>query len=141
MNERDEVERDTRAILSLAAGQMASAIAADPNAASTGALDLLENAGRLGAMGRSHVLAITDDAFKIIAVSPLSTGWQGRSLDSLVQGGQPLFMFGERAGVMNVSIAGQNWYAAVSLTASRKNAAAVLVPQKRSSTAGARQSP
>ncbi|WP_192183459.1 PAS domain-containing sensor histidine kinase [Mesorhizobium amorphae] len=130
MNERDEVERDTRAILSLAAGQMASAIAADPNAASTGALDLLENAGRLGAMGRSHVLAITDDAFKIIAVSPLSTGWQGRSLDSLVQGGQPLFMFGERAGVMNVSIAGQNWYAAVSLTASRKNAAAVLVPQE-----------
>lgn len=130
MNERDEVERDTRAILSLAAGQMASAIAADPNAASTGALDLLENVGRLGAMGRSHVLAITDDAFKIIAVSPLSTGWQGRSLDSLVQGGQPLFMFGERAGVMNVSIAGQNWYAAVSLTASRKNAAAVLVPQE-----------
>ncbi|ANT50708.1 PAS domain-containing sensor histidine kinase [Mesorhizobium amorphae] len=130
MNERDEVERDTRAILSLAAGQMASAMAADPNAASTGALDLLENAGRLGAMGRSHVLAITDDAFKIIAVSPLSTGWQGRSLDSLVQGGQPLFMFGERAGVMNVSIGGQNWYAAVSLTASRKNAAAVLVPQE-----------
>jgi two-component system, cell cycle sensor histidine kinase PleC len=129
MNERDDIERDAKAILSLAAGQMASAITADPNAASVTAPDLMENTDRQGAMGRSHVLAITDDNFKIIAVSPLSTGWQGRSLDSLVQGGQPLFMFGERAGVMDVSIDGKDWFAAVSLTASRKNAAAVLVPQ------------
>lgn len=130
MNERDEVERDAKAVLALAAGQMASAISADPNAASGTAQDLLENTGRQGAMGRSHVLAITDGAFKIIAVSPLSTGWQGRSLDSLVLGGQPLFMFGDRAGVMEVSIGGQDWYAAVSLATNRKNAAAVLVPQQ-----------
>ncbi|TIW99054.1 PAS domain-containing sensor histidine kinase [Mesorhizobium sp.] len=129
MNERDEVERDAKAILSLAVGQMASAIAADPNAATVSAADLMESTGRQGAMGRSHVLAITDGSFKIIAVSPLSSGWQGRSLDSLVLGGQPLFMFGERAGVMEVSIGGQDWYAAVSLTASRKNAAAALVPK------------
>ncbi|MDX8538887.1 ATP-binding protein [Mesorhizobium abyssinicae] len=129
MNERDEVERDAKAILSLAVGQMASAIGADPNAATVSAGDLMESTGRQGAMGRSHVLAITDGSFKIIAVSPLSSGWQGRSLDSLVLGGQPLFMFGERAGVMEVSIGGQDWYAAVSLTASRKNAAAALVPK------------
>lgn len=130
MNERDEVERDVKAVLGLAAGQMANAISADPNAASNGAIDLLESTSRQGAMGRSHVLVITDSAFKIIAVSPLSTGWQGRSLDSLVLGGQPLFMFGDRAGVMDVSIGGQDWYAAVSLTRDRKNAAAVLVPQE-----------
>ncbi len=130
MNERDEVERDAKAVLGLAAGQMANAVSADPTAASTGAIDLLESTSRQGAMGRSHVLLITDSAFKIIAVSPLSTGWQGRSLDSLVQDGQPLFMFGDRAGVMDVSIGGQDWYAAVSLTRDRKNAAAVLVPQE-----------
>ncbi|CCV12605.1 PAS domain-containing sensor histidine kinase [Mesorhizobium sp. STM 4661] len=130
MNERDDVERDARAVLALAASQMASAISADPNAASGAAEDLLENTSRQGAMGRSHVLAITDGAFKIIAVSPLSTGWQGRSLDSLVLGGQPLFMFGDRAGVMEVSIGGQDWFAAVSLATNRKNAAAVLVPQE-----------
>lgn len=130
MNERDEVERDARAVLALAAGQMASTISADPNAASGAARDLLENTSRQGAMGRSHVLAITDGAFKILAVSPLSTGWQGRSLDSLVLGGQPLFMFGDRAGVMEVSIGGQDWFAAVSLATNRKNAAAVLVPQE-----------
>ncbi|CCV05601.1 Sensor protein [Mesorhizobium metallidurans STM 2683] len=129
MNDRDEVERDARAVLALAAGQMASAISADPDAASGAAQDLLENTRRQGAMGRSHVLAITDGAFKIIAVSPLLTGWQGRSLDSLVLGGQPLFMFGDRAGVMEVSIGGQDWFAAVSLATNRKNAAAVLVPQ------------
>lgn len=130
MNERDEAERDGKAVLGLAAGQMANAISADPTAASSGAIDLLESTSRQGAMGRSHVLVITDSAFKIIAVSPLSTGWQGRSLDNLVLDGQPLFMFGDRAGVMDVSIGGQDWYAAVSLTRDRKNAAAVLVPQE-----------
>jgi two-component system cell cycle sensor histidine kinase PleC len=117
MNERDDVERDAKAILSLAAGQLASSIA-DANMASTpGATqDLLEGISRQGAMGRSHVLAITDSAFKIVAVTPQSTRWEGRSLDAIAQGGQPLFMFGDRAGVMEVSIGGQDWYAAVSLT-------------------------
>ncbi|TKB09794.1 MAG: PAS domain S-box protein [Mesorhizobium sp.] len=130
VNERDEVERETRAVLSLAAGQMAQAITADRSAAGANAVDLLETTSRQGVMGRSHVLAITDGAFKIIAVSPLSTGWRGRPLDGLVLGGQPLFMFGDRAGVMDVSIGGKDWFAAVSLTGDRKNAAAVLVPKE-----------
>ncbi|TPN83085.1 PAS domain S-box protein [Mesorhizobium sp. CU2] len=130
MNEHDEIERDSKAVLALAAGQMAQAITADPSAAGINAVDLLESTSRQGAMGRAHVLAITDAAFKIVAVSPFSTGWQGRTLDSLVLGGQPLFMFGDRAGVMNVSIAGQDWFAAVSLAGDRKHAAAVLVPQQ-----------
>ncbi|MER9049984.1 ATP-binding protein [Mesorhizobium sp. M0923] len=132
MNERDEIERDAKAILALAAGQLASSIAADATMVSTpGAIqDLLEGTGRQGAMGRSHVLAITDSAFKIIAVSPQSTHWEGRSLDGLVQGGQPLFMFGDRAGVMEVSIGGQDWYAAVSLANGRRGAAAAFVPQE-----------
>ncbi|MER8475124.1 ATP-binding protein [Mesorhizobium sp. M1163] len=132
MNERDEIERDAKAILALAAGQLASSIAADATLVSTpGAIqDLLGGTGRQGAMGRSHVLAITDSAFKIIAVSPQSTHWEGRSLDGVVQGGQPLFMFGDRAGVMEVSIGGQDWYAAVSLANGRRGAAAAFVPQE-----------
>ncbi|TGS08772.1 PAS domain S-box protein [Mesorhizobium sp. M2E.F.Ca.ET.209.01.1.1] len=130
MNEHDQIERDARAVLALAAGQMAQAITADPNAAGANAISLLESTSRQGAMSRAHVLAITDANFKVIAVSPLSTGWQGRTLDSVVLGGQPLFMFGDRAGVMDVSIAGQDWFAAVSLSGDRKHAAAVLVPQE-----------
>ncbi|TIP63888.1 MAG: hypothetical protein E5X63_47190, partial [Mesorhizobium sp.] len=57
-------------------------------------------------------------------------GWEGRSLDAIAQGGQPLFMFGDRAGVMEVRIGGQDWYAAVSLTNGRNGAAAALVPQE-----------
>ncbi|TIU21743.1 MAG: PAS domain-containing sensor histidine kinase, partial [Mesorhizobium sp.] len=57
VNERDEVERETRAVLSLAAGQMAQAITANPSAAGANAVDLLETTSRQGAMGRSHVLA------------------------------------------------------------------------------------
>ncbi|CDX55702.1 Multi-sensor signal transduction histidine kinase [Mesorhizobium plurifarium] len=130
MNEHDEIERDAKAVLALGAGQMAQAVTADPTAAGANAISLLENIGRQGAMSRAHVLAITDANFKVIAVSPLSTGWQGRMLDSLVLGGQPLFMFGDRAGVMDVSISGQDWFAAVSLSGDRKHAAAVLVPQE-----------
>ncbi|RWE73730.1 MAG: PAS domain S-box protein [Mesorhizobium sp.] len=130
MNEHDEIERDAKAVLALAAGQMAQAITADPNVAGANAVSLLESTSRQGAMSRAHVLAITDGNFKVIAVSPLSTGWQGRTLDGLVLGGQPLFMFGDRAGVMDVSIAGKDWFAAVSLTGDRGHATAVLVPQE-----------
>ncbi|TIP78507.1 MAG: PAS domain-containing sensor histidine kinase, partial [Mesorhizobium sp.] len=131
MHERDDVERDAKAILSLAAGQLASSISVDASMATTpGATqDLLEGISRQGAMGRSHVLAVTDGAFKIVAVTPQSTGWEGRSLDAIAQGGQPLFMFGDRAGVMEVSIGGQDWYAALSLANGRNGAAAALVPR------------
>ncbi|RUU42919.1 PAS domain S-box protein [Mesorhizobium sp. M6A.T.Ce.TU.002.03.1.1] len=130
MNERDDVERDAKAILSLAAGPLASSISVDAKMAPGATQDLLEGISRQGAMGRSHVLAVTDGALKIIAVTPLSTRWEGRPLDGIVQGGQPLFMFGDRAGVMEVSIGGQDWYAAVSLASGGKGAAAALVPQE-----------
>ncbi|MET2827708.1 PAS domain-containing sensor histidine kinase [Mesorhizobium shangrilense] len=130
MNERDDVERDAKTILALAAGQLAGAIAVDANMAPGMTQDLLESTSRQAAMGRSHVLAITDSNFKIVAVTPQSTRWEGRTLDSLVQGGQPLFMFGDRAGVMDVSIGGKDWYAAVSLANGKKGAAAALVPRE-----------
>ncbi|TPK76457.1 PAS domain S-box protein [Mesorhizobium sp. B2-4-15] len=130
MNERDDVERDAKAVLTLAAAQLASSLAVTSDTVPGAIQDLLETTSRQGAMGRSHVLVITDSAFKITAVTPRSTPWQGHSLDGLVQGGQPLFMFGDRAGVMEVNIGGQDWYAAVSLAKDRKGAAAALVPQE-----------
>lgn len=130
MNERDDVERDAKAILTLAAGQLASSLATTSDTVPGAIQDLLETTSRQGAMGRSHVLVITDSAFKITAVTPRSMPWQGHALDGLVEGGQPLFMFGDRAGVMEVNIGGQDWYAAVSVAKDRKGAAAALVPQQ-----------
>ncbi|MFC3322228.1 PAS domain-containing sensor histidine kinase [Mesorhizobium cantuariense] len=129
MNERDDVERNAKAILTLAAGQLASSLATTSDTVPGAIQDLLETTSRQGAMGRSHVLVITDSAFKIVAVTPRSMPWQGHSLDGLVEGGQPLFMFGDRAGVMDVNIDGRDWYAAVSLANGRKGASAALVPQ------------
>ncbi|ETA72094.1 MULTISPECIES: PAS domain-containing sensor histidine kinase [Mesorhizobium] len=130
MNERDDAERDAKAILTLAAGQLASSLATTSDTEPGAVQDLLETTSRQGAMGRSHVLVVTDSAFRITAVTPRSMPWQGHSLDGLVQGGQPLFMFGDRAGVMEVNIGGRDWYAAVSVAKDRKGAAAALVPQE-----------
>ncbi|MER9749406.1 PAS domain-containing sensor histidine kinase [Mesorhizobium sp. M0140] len=129
MNERDDVERNAKAILTLAAGQLASSLATTSETVPGAIQDLLETTSRQGAMGRSHVLVITDSAFKIVAVTPRSMPWQGHSLDGLVEGGEPLFMFGDRAGVMDVNIGGRDWYAAVSLADGGKGASAALVPQ------------
>ncbi|MER8443586.1 PAS domain-containing sensor histidine kinase [Mesorhizobium sp. M1066] len=129
MNERDDVERNAKAILTLAAGQLASSLATTSETVPGAIQDLLETTSRQGAMGRSHVLVITDSAFKIVAVTPRSMPWQGHSLDGLVEGGQPLFMFGDRAGVMDVNIDGRDWYAAVSLANGGRGASAALVPQ------------
>ncbi|TGW05331.1 PAS domain-containing sensor histidine kinase, partial [Mesorhizobium sp. M2D.F.Ca.ET.145.01.1.1] len=108
MNERDDVERDAKAILTLAAAQLASSLATTSDTLPGATQDLLETTSRQGAMGRSHVLVVTDSAFRITAVTPRSVPWQGHSLDGLVQGGQPLFMFGDRAGVIEVNIGGQD---------------------------------
>ncbi len=129
---RDDVERNAKAILALAANDMVNSLmlsAAEGKALATAGQELVEGPVRQGAISRSHVIALTDRNFRIVAVSPQSTGWQGQSLDAIVSGGQPLFMFGERAGVMGVRIGGQDWFGAVSLADDKSAAAAVLIPQ------------
>ncbi|MEP9397218.1 ATP-binding protein [Mesorhizobium sp. KR2-14] len=126
----DEVERNAKAVLGLAAAELANSVTI---AATTGTAlaetshELLERTLQQGAMGSRHVLAITDGAFKVLAVSPESTQWAGKPLDGILAGAQPLFLFGERAGVMEVRVDGQDWYAALSIAKDRKAAAAALI--------------
>jgi len=123
MNWHDEIERNAKVLLALSAGQLAQTGTAAPGDAQAA----LEKVVRLGALGPGHVLALTDADFKVMAVTPRSSPWYGRHLDSIVTGGQPLFLFGERAGVMTVGIDDEDWFAAVELK--NNHAAAVLVPQ------------
>ncbi|MBD0415880.1 PAS domain-containing sensor histidine kinase [Oryzicola mucosus] len=129
---REEVERNAKAILALSSGELANGLSAiansgtDPFAAST---DMLERISQHGVLNRSQVLAVTDANFKIIAASPHSAGWEGRMLDAMMIGGQPLLMFGERAGVMPVTIDGRSWFASVAVTADRKIAALAMIPK------------
>lgn len=128
----DDVERNAKAILNLSASELSGSVSLmvrDGEPLADHSKELLERTLRQGAMGSRHILAITDGAFRVLAVSPESTPWEGKALDGIIDGGQPLFMFGDRAGVMDVRIDGQDWYAAVSLTKDRKSAAAALVSQ------------
>jgi two-component system cell cycle sensor histidine kinase PleC len=126
LNWHDEIERNAKALLALSAGELvrAGVQAGDPTA-----YDLIETIDARGALGPAYVLALTDSALRVGAVKPRSSRWHGRALDEIITGGQPLFLFGDKAGVMTVSIGGRDWYAAVHLRDDRKGAAAALVPQ------------
>ena len=113
------------------AGQRDDA-AADEDSVGTEAAsrDILERTVEHGGMGSRFALAVTDGDFKVVAASTrgAAAGRASRST-SIVSSGQPLFMFGERAGVMEVIIDGQDYYAAVDITDQRTGAAAALIAQ------------
>ena len=128
--QRDDVERSARGTLELAAGQLAYSLTI---ARSQGEPDhavyagLLENIAKYGALGNRHALLITDGGFTVQAASPAGSAWTGRHLESFIAGGQPLYLFGERAGVMEVRIGEENWLAAMALTEDRAGASLALI--------------
>jgi two-component system cell cycle sensor histidine kinase PleC len=129
MTWHDDIERTARIILGLGASELASTVGelrpgADPAAGQRH----LDHTASLGPLRLRHVLVLTDADFSVVAVSPTAASWSGRSLDELIQGGQPLFLFGERADVMSVIVDGREWFAAVSLLENGAGAAAALVP-------------
>ncbi len=132
MSLRDDVDRDARAILNLAAGEISNALML-PGAADgppeLHARNLLRGTRLLGSLGRDHVLVITDGDFKVVAATAQARSWEGTNLDRIVAGGQPLFLFGDRAGAMEVSINGKKWFAAAGLTDQRNAAAMVMIPK------------
>ncbi|MGD9769688.1 MAG: PAS domain-containing protein, partial [Pseudolabrys sp.] len=125
--QRDDAERHAKTLLGLAAGDLVNAMSLEQaRGGSKSGQDLLAEVAGHGAIGARYVLAVTDADLKMIAVEPEFQPWQGEALDALMSGGQPLFMFGERAGVMEVKIGGEDWYAAVSLAEGRKGAAVAM---------------
>ncbi|QDZ01141.1 PAS domain-containing protein [Nitratireductor mangrovi] len=125
---RDDVERSARMTLGLGAAQIASAMKAADHAPQPHASQaFLEGVSPLVPMRYRHALVITDPAFNIVASTPAMFAWSGQSLEELVIGGQPLFLFGERAGVMPVTIDGKEWLAAISLLGANEGAAAALI--------------
>jgi len=116
LHHHDEIERNARTILALSASEFRTSLtraeaAGDPAAAQ----DIIERTMQRALLGNRHVLALADESLDVVAVSPSAAGWRGARLDTIVSGGQPLFMFGERAGVLSVSVDGEPWFAAVGL--------------------------
>ena len=123
----DDIERDAKASLALAAGELSKSVTlTEGKAVDLGGL--AEATADRGSFGPDHVLAVTDEHFRVEAASGHGAAWAGRSLREMLRGAQPLFMFGERAGVMKVNIGDRSWFAAVNLTGDRKMAVAALVP-------------
>ncbi len=128
-NWRDDVERNARAVLGLAAGDLVHALTLAenrPGADRPSGYEIIEDVARHGAIGARHVLAIADRDLSITAAGPAGAVWEGSRLDTLISNGQPLFMFGDRAGVMDVRIGGADWMAALSLTPGRSAAVAMI---------------
>ena len=122
-NSHESIESNARAMLSLSSIQLARALTktdiSNPNEA-------IESSHRLGALSSSHVLVVTNEQFEVEAVSSGDPVFAGKQLRRLLAGGQPLFLFGERAGVMQVRIGEQDWYAALSLLPEGRAAGAFI---------------
>jgi two-component system cell cycle sensor histidine kinase PleC len=130
MAHHDEIERNARTILALTSGEIASSIDAMQQASrQPGQMldDAMAHVARKAALGTRHVVVVTDSRFVVEATSGAAE-WLGRRFDAMTGGGQPLFMFGDRAGVMEVTIDGEPWFAALDFTHDRAHASAVLVP-------------
>lgn len=124
---RDDIDRTGRTILALGAAQLAASLHSVASEGDPAALQRhVDNAGALGPFGLRYVLAVTDADMKVIAISSSSSGWSGRDLDHIIVGGQPLFLFGARAGVLDVTIDGEEWYAVTSALASGTGMTAAL---------------
>nr|WP_090329741.1 PAS domain-containing sensor histidine kinase [Nitratireductor aquibiodomus] len=125
---RDDIERDARTMLALAADSLAASVAIDTTETEPAqkARMLIEEAMRRAGSEDERVLAITDEHFGVLATSPNGQNLIGRSLEDVLTGGQPLFLFGARAGVMNVEIAGEQWLASLVHVAGQEGAAVAL---------------
>jgi two-component system, cell cycle sensor histidine kinase PleC len=114
---RDDVERNARSTLALSVSQVISLMGARGTAADTAdtALlsDIIGEVRGAGLVPPSVDIAIATPAFKVLATSAGLDGWEGKTLDEMVSGAQPLLMFGPRAGVMTVSVGNMPAYAAL----------------------------
>ncbi len=131
MTLRDDMERDARSMLALTANSIAAALSVprEDNAplAVTGQR-ILEDLARSGLTGSGQVLAIVDSDLQLVVANNSGQHWIARRLDEIVEGGQPLFMFGERAGVLDININGETWYAALNRADGSGAGGVALIP-------------
>ncbi|WP_374567645.1 PAS domain-containing sensor histidine kinase [Nitratireductor sp. ZSWI3] len=111
LNWRDDIERDARTMLALAADSLATTLsieASEQDNAQRARMFIEEASRRIGRAER-QVLAVTDASSTVIASSSNGQDLVGNTLEDMLTGGQPLFLFGARAGVMDVWIGGEPW--------------------------------
>ncbi len=130
MTAHDAIERSAKTVLGISAESlMHSANSHEATPFAQRASTVLAEGGAISSLGSRHVLLFVDSDLKVLAATEEGAAWRGRGLDEIVADAQPLFLFGDRAGVMDVRLNGEQWFAALDFTPDRKIAAVALVPQ------------
>jgi two-component system cell cycle sensor histidine kinase PleC len=132
MTWRDTIEREAESQVGLAANQLATAYdlaLGDTTPDRMRRDDLIARVGEMGAHERHTVLLLTDRDLRITSVSASRSPWRGQELDTIMFGGQPLFLFGERARVIAVTVGQEKWRAALTRTRDGSVAAVALTPE------------
>ncbi|MCB1417954.1 MAG: PAS domain-containing protein [Notoacmeibacter sp.] len=134
LDARDRLEHNARVMLQLNAGRLATEIAqvvppAEARAPQAHeAFKAIERVNQIGALnGRGRIL-ITDGTTKVIASVGTRNEMTGLTLSEQMSGAQPLFLFGERAGVMSVEFEGETALAAMVFTPDRSAGALSMIP-------------
>jgi len=130
MAQREDTERMAKSLLGLAASQLAHAMTlreTEGEGRRSAYEALIRESTQRGGLGGRHVLLLTDDRLRVEAATQFGSGWVGKDLESFIGGGQPLYLFGDRAGVMDVQVGGETWFAALDIADGRKGAALALV--------------
>ncbi|MCO6389486.1 PAS domain-containing protein [Aliihoeflea aestuarii] len=129
ISDRAELEATAKGMLGLSASQIYHAMRTSHGETPPDPLiseAVLRDTTRHSVIADEQVLIITDADFQIVA----TTGQQqliGQALDNLITGGQPLYMFGQRAGIQEVTVGGGTWYAAAELLEGRVGAVVTLI--------------
>ncbi len=129
---RDDTERTARATLSMAATHVASIIDNRMNGGQklgTGDLQNIISEVRSNDLIPAGMwFAVANSEARIVASSEGGDHWRDRNLETFVTEGQPLFLFGERAGTMPVKVEGTPAFAAFSRSANAAYAVFVMQP-------------
>ncbi|MEK1850475.1 MAG: ATP-binding protein [Phyllobacterium sp.] len=129
---RDDAERTARATLSMAASHVASIIDNRTNNGQkldTGDLqNIISEIRSNDLISEGTWFAIANADGRIIASSDGGDRWRNRNLETFVTEGQPLFLFGERAGAMPVKIEGTPALAAFSRSGNAAYSVFVMNP-------------
>ena len=130
LNQHDEAAQTARVMLQMSAGKLASELGQmEDGAPLSRVLAAIEDVNALGALDGRSALIVTDNSLAVVASVGTSQQLVGRSLDSILTGGQPLVLFGEKAGVMTVDMAGSRQFAAMDFTPGRTYGALAIVPE------------
>jgi two-component system cell cycle sensor histidine kinase PleC len=134
---REAREQQAQAMVAMTTAVVASELRrAEPTVPTAGRAlavrDILADALTPAATQDGRRVIVTDEDGAIIVTAPRDTGLEGTKLGGILSDAQPLFLFGERAGVMNVSLAtGEAALAAASRLSGKLGWVAVVQPTEQ----------